>query len=174
MFICWLFRGEVLPFRAVRMDLWCQNAMTPASSNRQSGANYRSPLSSSDTAWRAPSRSSVASCRPVAQAGEDMLDACPWLSDAGAPLLGTGKWLILVALALDMHAPAFALEPRFALPVNVVLVGVNVAAGVGRGRSASRSAACRVADGADLDLRLPRSAPRIAIPGLAIDLFAVR
>lgn len=67
------------------------------------------------------------------QAGEDMLDACARRGDAAvAPLLGLGQRLVLAALALDVHAPTVALEPRLALAVDLAFVGVDVAAGVGR------------------------------------------
>lgn len=67
------------------------------------------------------------------QVGKDMQGAGTRRSDATvASLLRFGQRLFLVALALDMPAPAFALELRLAFAVNVSLVGIDVAAGIGR------------------------------------------
>ena len=62
------------------------------------------------------------------QRAKHMLDAHAGLGDAViAAQLGCGGRLVLAALALDLHAPALFAQPRFALTINIVLVGQDVA-----------------------------------------------
>lgn len=80
-------------------------------------------------------RESTAAQRLAAQlrqAGKHMLDASARLGDAPvASLLRFRKRLILAAFALDEHAPTRICEPRFALAVDVALVGQYGPAGAG-------------------------------------------
>ena len=78
----------------------------------------------------------------LCQAREHVLDTCTCLGDAMiAPLLGLGDRLALAAFALDVHAPALFAQSRFALAIDIALVGKNVPVRVGRIEHVSK---CRV------------------------------
>lgn len=68
-----------------------------------------------------------------------------------AAFLRLRQRFILAALALDMHAPASPLEPRFTRAVHVALVGTDVAAGVARINHHLKMQGVVLAGGADLD-----------------------
>jgi hypothetical protein len=66
------------------------------------------------------------------QAREHVLDARTRLGDAMiAPLLRLRDRLTLAAFALDVHTPAFFAQSRFALAIDIALVGQDVPVRVG-------------------------------------------
>lgn len=83
-----MFCGPNLPFSTVQTDLGRQNATIPASF-RQSGEGCRLPLSSSDAAWHAPSRSSKAMRRLRRSCASD--SACPCYLFAGCACASAGS-----------------------------------------------------------------------------------
>lgn len=89
-------------------------------------------LSSSGAVWHAPDRSNQHLVAHLCQTGKDVFDARTGLGDALiAAFLCLRNRLVLAALALDVHTPALPIEARLTLAVDIALVGINVAAGVG-------------------------------------------
>lgn len=68
----------------------------------------------------------------LCQAREHVLDACTRLGNAMiAPLLSLRDRLTLAAFALDVHAPVLCASSRFALAIDIALVGQDVPVRVG-------------------------------------------
>lgn len=82
-----------------------------------------------------------------------MLDVVAWRGDTTiASFLRLGQWLVLVAFALHMHAPAFALQTRLPLAIDVTFIGVDVAAGIGELDHRFEVQGIALVGSADLDL----------------------